>query len=73
MDRRNIKEKELRQNKNKKYLYISKDKNVVPSGETVEEFLARGGTIKRIENTSNIERDMDGKFTKKDVAIAVIL
>ena len=70
MDKKSIKEKELRRNSNNKYFYITLDKPKEHSGETVEEFLARGGAIKKIVNVEKgtmPQRGPKGRFLKKEV------
>lgn len=66
---RNINRKERATKADAKYYYVMMEKPVVDfSGETVEEFLARGGKINRIEKTakSMTKRDSTGKFVKKN-------
>ena len=54
-----------------KYYYVMMEKPPVEfSGESVEEFLARGGKINRVEKKSEKttpQRDSTGKFLKKSV------
>jgi hypothetical protein len=69
---KNISRKEQATKADAKYYYITMEKPVVEfSGETVEEFLARGGKINKIEKVSKnpTERDSSGKFIKKNAPI----
>ena len=62
-----IARKELNARRDGRYLAIAKEKQTVHVGETVEAFLARGGTIREIKKSSMPGRDEKGKFLKKDV------
>jgi len=65
MDTIRIREKESRINKGKKYSYYIMDKEPKFSGETVEQFLARGGKIQNIKSPKMPDRDSNGKFLKR--------
>ena len=56
-----------------KYFYMLREKPVTEhKGETVEEFLTRGGKIEKIENKtkkSQLKRDSSGKFLKEDASV----
>ena len=65
---KSISRKEVASKADAKYYYITMEKPVTEhSGETVEEFLARGGKINKIEKQAKtvIGRDASGKFVKK--------
>lgn len=70
---KNINRKELATKAEAKYFYITMERPSKEfSGETVEEFLARGGKINRVEKKSGKltpERDSTGKFLKKNAPI----
>lgn len=61
-----IAKKELNARRDERYLTIAQEKRTVHVGETVEEFLARGGTIRTIVKTIIPGRDVEGRFLKKE-------
>lgn len=66
MNKQRILERENKIKRENSYFYIKFEKqNSEYVGETVEEFLARGGKIKKIEKTPKPGRDNKGKFLKK--------
>ena len=72
MDRKVIRKKESDRNKEVRLYFNAKNQRVEHSGETVQDFLARGGTIKKIENSYIPKRDYEGRFLKADSSIGII-
>jgi hypothetical protein len=62
-----IARKELNARRDGRYLAIAQEKQTVHVGETIEAFLARGGTIRTITKPAMPGRDINGKFLKKEV------
>jgi hypothetical protein len=69
---KSISKKEQSTKAETKYYYIMMDRTPKEfSGETVEEFLARGGKINKIEGKSmksSLDRDPNGRFLKKETS-----
>lgn len=59
MDKKSIKEKEYNRNKEFKYSHIINDSPTEYIGETIDQFLARGGSIKKIETKSKNKKLME--------------
>ncbi len=67
MNIRNIKNKEYNKSLTNKYFYAKMDKKTEFTGETVEDFLARGGQIRKIKKESIVlGRDEKGRYLKKE-------
>ena len=59
-----IKYKEKQVRSNMKYAHMIKDKPVIHQGETVADFLARGGTINKVDNMENEKTNECSRQTK---------
>lgn len=67
MNTRHVKNREYNKSLTNKYFYAKMDKRTEFSGETVAEFLARGGEIRKIKKeTVVLGRDEKGRYLKKE-------
>jgi hypothetical protein len=67
MNIRNVIQRERNKNLTAKYFYAKMDKHVEHQGETVDEFIARGGIVRQIKKeTVILSRDDKGRYLKKN-------